>query len=280
MLKNIETFIGCGHNYSEADIVLFGAPYDGTTSNRPGARFAGKAIRAESFGIETYSPYQDKDLSDIKVYDGGELDLSFGDPGPVLDKIYRYVKAVTNDMKIPVMMGGEHLVTLGAFKAVCEKHPDVCIIHFDAHSDLRDEYIGQTLSHACVLRRCHELIGDNRIFQFGVRSGDREEFIWGKKHVYTENFTMDTLSEIVKKLEKNPVYFTIDLDVLDSGVFPATGTPEAGGISFKELIAAIEKISKLNIVGADICELSPPYDSSGASTALACKVVRELMLSL
>lgn len=276
--KNIETFIACDSDYLDADIVIFGAPYDGTTSNRPGTRFAGKAIRSESFGIETYSPYQDKDLCDIKVFDFGELELPFGNPEPVLDMIYEQVKGIVSDNKIPLMLGGEHLVTLGAFKAVHERYNDIVIIHLDAHTDLRDEYLGQSLSHSSVIRRCHDLIGDGRIFQFGIRSGDREEFIWGKNHVYTEKFTVNTVSEIADSLKNKPVYLTIDLDVLDSSVFPATGTPEAGGISFNELIGAMKAVSGLNIVGCDVNELSPPYDHSGASTALACKVVRELML--
>ncbi len=276
--KNIETFIACDSDYLDADIVIFGAPYDGTTSNRPGTRFAGKAIRSESFGIETYSPYQDKDLCDIKVFDFGELELPFGNPEPVLDMIYEQVKGIVSDNKIPLMLGGEHLVTLGAFKAVHERYNDIVIIHLDAHTDLRDEYLGQSLSHSSVIRRCHDLIGDGRIFQFGIRSGDREEFIWGKNHVYTEKFTVNTVSEIADSLKNKPVYLTIDLDVLDSSAFPATGTPEAGGISFNELIGAMKAVSGLNIVGCDVNELSPPYDHSGASTALACKVVRELML--
>ncbi|MCL2086389.1 MAG: agmatinase [Oscillospiraceae bacterium] len=273
-------FISCESSFAAANIVIFGAPYDGTTSNRPGARFAGRAIRAESYGMETYSPYLDKDLSDFKIHDGGDLELPFGDPVPVLDMVCDYTKSVLAAEKIPLMLGGEHLVTLGAFRAVHEKFPQVNIVHFDAHADLRDEYLGQRLSHATVMRRCYDLIGDEGVFQFGIRSGEREEFRWGENHVYTEKFTVKTIPNIIKKLKDKPVYLTIDLDVLDTGVFPATGTPEAGGISFNELLNAIEQVSQLNIVGADICELSPPYDNTGASTALACKVVRELILSL
>lgn len=277
-LPNVDTFIGCDKTYEEADIVLFGAPYDGTTSNRPGARFAGKAIRAESFGIETYSPYQDKDLTDISVYDGGELELPFGDPVPVLEMIYNYTKEILSSDKLPFMIGGEHLVTLGAFRAVFEKYPDVHIIHLDAHTDLREEYLGQRLSHASVIRRCHDLCGDGRIFQFGIRSGEREEFLWAKEHTYLEKYAASSLPEVIEKLHGKPIYLTIDLDVLDSSVFPATGTPEAGGIGFLDLMSAMKTATELNIVGCDVNELSPPYDSTGASTALACKVVRELLL--
>lgn len=280
MEKNIETFIGCDNNYDESKIVIFGAPFDSTTSFRPGTRFASKVMRSESFGIETYSPYQDKDLEDIKVFDGGDLELRFGSPENALLDIEEFADDILKDDKIPCMIGGEHLVTLGTVRAAAKKYPDLHIIHFDAHADLRDEYLGQHLSHASVIHRCWDILGDNRIFQFGIRSGDREEIYWGKDHVYTNKFNFDTLDEIVEKLKGKPVYFTLDLDVLDPSVFPGTGTPEAGGVTFMELYNAILKVSKLNIVGMDMNELSPIYDQSGCSTAVACKTLRELLLAV
>ena len=282
MNKNVETFIGCDCEYSEADIVLFGAPFDSTTSFRPGARFGSAAIRHESFGIETYSPYQDKDLLDKKVFDSGDLELSFGSPDAALADIEAQSKKILDDGKLPILIGGEHLVTLGSVRAVFEKHPDMHIIHFDAHADLRDDYLGVNLSHACVLRRCYDLVGDGRIHQFCIRSGDREEFLFAKDHTDMHKFTFDGLDEVVSELAKNntPVYFTIDLDCLDPSVFCGTGTPEAGGVSFMDLLNAILKVSKTNIVGADINELAPMLDNSGASTAVACKVLRELILSI
>ena len=282
MNKNVETFIGCDCEYSEADIVLFGAPFDSTTSFRPGARFGSAAIRHESFGIETYSPYQDKDLLDKKVFDSGDLELSFGSPDAALSDIKAQSKKILDDGKLPILIGGEHLVTLGSVRAVFEKYPDMQIIHFDAHADLRDDYLGVNLSHACVLRRCYDLVGDGRIHQFCIRSGDREEFLFAKDHTDMHKFTFDGLDEVVSELAKNntPVYFTIDLDCLDPSVFCGTGTPEAGGVSFMDLLNAILKVSKTNIVGADINELAPMLDNSGASTAVACKVLRELILSI
>ena len=282
MNKNVETFIGCDCEYSEADIVLFGAPFDSTTSFRPGARFGSAAIRHESFGIETYSPYQDKDLLDKKVFDSGDLELSFGSPDAALSDIEAQSKKILDDGKLPILIGGEHLVTLGSVRAVFEKYPDMHIIHFDAHADLRDDYLGVNLSHACVLRRCYDLVGDGRIHQFCIRSGDREEFTFAKDHTDMHKFTFDGLDEVVSELAKNntPVYFTIDLDCLDPSVFCGTGTPEAGGVSFMDLLNAILKVSKTNIVGADINELAPMLDNSGASTAVACKVLRELILSI
>ena len=282
MNRNVETFIGCDSEYEESAIALFGAPFDSTTSFRPGARFGSSAIRHESFGIETYSPYQDKDLTDKKVFDCGDLELCFGSSEAALKDIEDLTRKILNDGKLPIMIGGEHLVTYGAVKAVFEKYPDMHIIHFDAHADLRDDYLGAKLSHACVMRRCFDLVGDGRIHQFCIRSGDREEFRFADEHTDMHKFSFDGLAELAKELERNktPVYFTIDLDCLDPSVFCGTGTPEAGGVTFPELLSAILMVSRANIVGADINELAPMLDSSGASTAVACKVLRELILSI
>lgn len=280
MSKNIHTFIGCDKEYEESNVVIFGVPFDSTTSYRPGTRFASAAIRNESYGIETYSPYLDKDLVDMNIFDGGDLELPFGNTEKVLAEIENYTKGLLEDSKLPVMIGGEHLVTLGSVRAIVKAHPDVHIIHFDAHADLRDDYLGESLSHACVMRRCHELVGDNKIYQFGIRSGDREEFIFGKEHVYTNKFNFHTLDQVVEELQGKPVYVTIDLDVLDPSIFPGTGTPEAGGVSFIELLDAIKKVLTLSVVGIDMNELSPIYDQSGVSTAVACKILREILLQL
>ncbi len=280
MNRNIEPFIGCESEYSNASIVLFGAPFDSTTSYRPGTRFAAKAMRAESFGIETYSPYQDSDLSDAAVFDAGDIELGFGDPSPSLDRIEEFAAQVLNDGKLPLMIGGEHLVTLGAVKAAIRRYPNLRILHFDAHADLRDDYLGAKLSHATVMRRVWELVGDNRIFQFGIRSGDKTEFIWAKEHIEMYKFNFDMLPAVIDDLMHKPVYLSIDLDVLDPSEFPGTGTPEAGGVSFRDLLDAILKAQVLNIVACDMCELCPVYDQSGASTAMANKLLRELILSL
>lgn len=279
--KNVEVFMACGKEAHEADIVLFGAPFDSTTSYRPGTRFGSSAIRRESYGIECYSPYQDKDLEDTKVMDCGDLELCFGNTKKALAQIEEQAKEILDNSAIPFMLGGEHLVTLGAFRAVLEKYPDIHIIHFDAHADLREEYLGEQLSHASVIRRCWDLVGDERIYQFGIRSGDREEFYWAKEHVTMKKFDFEGLEEVLEKLEGMPIYFTLDLDVLDPSVFPGTGTPEPGGVTFDALRKAAEKVcSRANVVACDVNELSPHYDPSGISTAAACKIVREMLLAL
>lgn len=280
--KNIETFIGCDCDYEEAQIVLYGAPFDSTTSFRPGARFGSAAMRHESFGLETYSPYQDKDLTDYKVFDSGDLELCFGSAEQALADIEERAAEILADGKLPLLFGGEHLVTLGAVRAVQKKYPDLHIIHFDAHADLRDDYLGAKLSHACVLRRCHDLLGDGRIHQFCIRSGEREEFQFAKEHTDMHKFGFHGLLELVKELRENdiPVYFTIDLDCLDPSVFPGTGTPEAGGVTFMQLLDALRLVASTRVAGADVNELAPMLDPSGVSTATACKVVRELLLAL
>lgn len=280
MNKNISTFLGCDNEYDEAKTVIFGAPFDSTTSFRPGTRFASATMRNESYGLETYSPYLDRDLEDIAVFDGGDLELCFGDVNLALGDIEKFADKVLSDGKVPCMIGGEHLVTLGAFRAAVKKYPDICVIHFDAHTDLREDYLGATLSHATVMRRVWDIVGDGRIYQFGIRSGERYEFEWAKNHVFTNKFNLNGFDDIVEKLKGKKVYFSLDLDILDPSIFPGTGTPEAGGVGFTDLIQAIYKLKDLDIVACDINELSPQYDQSGVSTAVACKVLRELLLTI
>ena len=212
----------------------------------------------------------------------GDLELCFGLAELALADIEKRADEIFEDGKLPLLMGGEHLVTLGAVRAAIKKYPDMHIIHFDAHADLRDDYLGAKLSHACVMRRCHELLGDGKIHQFCIRSGEWAEFAFAKEHTDMHPFSFEGLKEVVEDLKKKnvPVYFTIDLDCMDSSVFPGTGTPEAGGVSFMELLHAILEVAKTNVIAADVNELAPMLDASGVSTATACKVVRELILAI
>ncbi len=277
-------FIGCDRTFDEADVVLFGAPYDSTTSFRPGTRFGPSAMRSESFGIETYSMLQNRDIADdARVFDSGDLELPFGAPDRALEMIEARAAEILDAGKTPFLLGGEHLVTLGAVRAVAKRHPDLRIVHFDAHADLREDYLGVRLSHACVIRRCHDILGDGRIFQFGIRSGTRDErrFMLDGR-VTTELFTDATLPGVVDAIGPGaPVYLTVDMDVLDPAEFPGTGTPEAGGLSFARLVADVRLIcAKLNVVALDNVELSPALDPTGRSTALACKLLREELLAI
>lgn len=280
--RNLSVFQSCDASYEEAKVVIFSSPMDATCSFRPGTRFAGPAIRTDSIGLEWYSPYFDMDLKEVKTCDIGDLDLPMGDVEKDLDEISRVTSLILDDGKKSLMIGGEHLVTLATVREYVKRFPDLHIIHFDAHTDLREEFLGRELSHATVLRKCYDLLGDGRIYQFGIRSGDSSEFRWAEQgHTHLRKFDLVGLKECIETLKDKPVYITIDLDVLDPSVFPGTGTPEAGGITYKELQQAILDMRGLNrIVGADMVELSPHYDQSGVSTAVACKVLRELTLLL
>ena len=280
--KNIVSFLGCDAEYDEARVVLFGAPFDSTTSFRPGTRFAGPAIRGDSWGLETYSPYQDRDLTDCHIFDSGDLELAIGDSEKVLAVIEERAETILKDDKLPFLIGGEHLVTLGSIRAAARKYPDLHIIHLDAHTDLREDYLGVRLSHACVIRRCWEILGNGRIHQFGIRSGEKDEFEWAKSgHTSLHPFDLEGLEETVESLKGKPVYFTLDLDVLDPSVFPGTGTPEPGGIDYMTLQRAVIAVCQnVCLVGCDVNELCPPYEASGVSTAVACKIIREMLLAI
>ena len=285
-LKNsvakIQPFMSMEVDYDDAKIIVFGAPFDGTTSNRSGTKFAGNAMRMESNALETYSPLLDLDLEDAKICDFGDAKVSYGDAQKVMDELEFLVEHILAEDKIPLMIGGEHLVSYPAVKAIAAKYPDVHIIHLDAHTDLREEFGGTKLSHATVLKRIWDLLGDNRIFQFGIRSGTKEEFDFALKenHTYMEPLRINTVGEILKQLAGKKIYVTIDLDVLDPSIMPGTGTPEAGGITYRELedFFLLLHQADVQIVGADIVELSPGLDRSNVSTAVACKVLREMAL--
>jgi agmatinase len=275
-----ENFIACGSDYESARVALFGAPFDGTVSGRPGARFGPAAIRKESQGLEIYSPYLDRDLAETAVFDGGDLALSPCNAERAIAALEEAAAEILRDEKLPFLLGGEHLVTLGAFRAALARHPDLRLIHFDAHADLRDDYLGERLSHAAVLRRCHDLIGDSRIFQFGIRSGDREEFLFSRAgHTAMRLFDTEGLPACIEALRGLPVYLTVDL--LDPSVFPGTGTPEPAGLSFEALRSAVTAVCEgCRVAACDAVELCPPCDAGGISAGAAAKLVREMLLAL
>ncbi len=281
MHSNIHTFIGCDSSFEESELIIFGAPFDSTTSFRPGTRFAPDYIRMDSYGLETYSPYNEKDLTDYALTDIGNLDLPFGNAEKSLQMIEDTTTEILSAGKKPFLIGGEHLVSLGSIRAAYKKYPNMKLLHFDAHADLRDQYMGEPLSHSAVIRRSWDFMGDGTIFQFGIRSGERAEFEWAKSHTHLEKFSYETLESVVNSIGSDePVYITIDLDVFDPSIFSGTGTPEPGGIFFGDMIKILKTITGLNIIGADVVELSPHYDQTGVSTATACKVIRELMLAM
>lgn len=268
-------WMGENKDYNSSDIVMLGMPFDGTVSYRPGSRFAPEQIRLASWGLEEYSPYFDKHLEDCNFHDAGDLELPLGNTVKSLEFIEKNVEDIYKDGKRVFGIGGEHLVTLPEIQAVSKYYDNLAIVHFDAHTDLREEYLGEKLSHSAVIRHSGEIIGFENLKQIGIRSGMKEEFELMEKY----NTRAKQYSDLDCLKGKN-IFITVDLDVLDTSVMPGTGTPEVGGLSFNELIGWFKYLSAFNIIGADVVELAPDYDSSGASTAVATKVIRELLMTM
>ena len=267
------SWMGQNPEYDSSDIIMLGMPFDGTVSYRSGSRFAPEQIRLASWGLEEYSPYFDKHLEDCNFHDAGDLEFPLGNTKKSLEIITENVRQIYKDGKKVFGIGGEHLVTYPEIIAVSEFYKDLAIIHFDAHTDLRTEYLGEELSHSAVIRLSTKFVKPENIKQIGIRSGMKEEFDFMKEH----NTLCHNFSDL-DVLKSKPVFVTVDLDVLDTSVMPGTGTPEVGGMQFNELMSWFKYLQKFNIVGADVVELAPDYDTSGASTAVATKVIRELLM--
>ncbi|CAH0345037.1 agmatinase [Bacillus sp. CECT 9360] len=275
-------FIKSHPDFEESEAVIYGMPMDWTVSYRPGSRFGPTRIREVSIGLEEYSAYLDRDLEEVKYYDAGDIPLPFGNPHRSLDIIEEFVDGILDAGKFPFGIGGEHLVSWPVMKAVFKKYPDLAIIHMDAHTDLREHYEGEPLSHSTPIRKIAEHIGPVNVYSFGIRSGMKEEFEWAKENgMHISKFeVLEPLREILPKLTGRPVYVTIDIDVLDPAHAPGTGTVDAGGITSKELLASIHEIAKsdIKIVGCDLVEVAPIYDVSEQTANTASKLIREMIL--
>ena len=268
-------WMGENKDYESSEIIMLGMPFDGTVSYRPGSRFAPEQIRLASWGLEEYSPYFDKHLEDCNFHDAGDLEFPLGNTVKSLQVIEKNVEEIYRDCKKVFGIGGEHLVTLPEIKAVSKFYKNLAIVHFDAHTDLREEYLGEPLSHSAVIRHAGEIIGFENIKQIGIRSGMKEEFELMKKY----NTLIHNHNEL-DSLKGKDIFVTVDLDVLDTSIMPGTGTPEVGGLNFNELVGWFKYLNGFNIIGADVVELAPDYDASGASTAVATKVIRELLMAM
>lgn len=266
--------------YEDADVVILGIPMDYTVSFRPGTRMGPLSIRNVSIGIEEYSVYLDRDLSDYSYCDLGDLSLPFGNVEKSLAVIEKASRQVVEDGKFPIFLGGEHLVTYPLIKPFIEKYPDLRVVHFDAHADLRLDYSGELNSHATVMRKIAEMLGPKRVYQFGIRSGIKEEFEFAKEHTHlVVEEVLEPLKDRIPELRGVPIYLTLDIDVVDPAFAPGTGTQEAGGCTSREIIKAIHALKELNIVGFDLVEVSPVMDTSERTALLAAKIVREAILS-
>lgn len=275
------SFLESRDDYRNARIILLGVPLDITSSFRMGSREAPQAVRAASQGLEEYSPRLDRNLGECAVYDAGDLLLPPGNLQACLNRIGQACRFIADDGKIPFMLGGEHLVTLPAVQTMAEFFPGLAVLQFDAHADLRDDYLGESLSHATVLRRICEVVGDNNVYQFGIRSGTRDEFQYGHSHTHFYPFeAARTLRSCLPDLKERPVYVTLDIDILDPAYAPGTGTPEPGGIQPAEIFEVLTVLQELQVVGLDIVELAPAYDASGITAMLVAKMTREGLLAL
>lgn len=273
-------FNGSRSDYASAQAVILGLPMDYTVSFRPGARLGPERIREVSYGLELYSWHLDRTLADHNYYDAGDLNLPFGNVRASLAAISSAVATVINDGKLPICLGGEHLVSWGVFQAVYAKHPDLVVVHFDAHADLRSEFFGEGDSHATVIGNIARTLGPKRVFQLGIRSGEREELEFAREytHLYSEQ-VFPGLEEVLPQLAGKPVYVTLDIDVVDPAFAPGTGTPEPGGCTSSEILRAVRMLGEANVVAFDLVEVAPQLDSSEITQLLAAKIVREAMLS-
>ncbi len=281
LCKRNRSFLEARDDYDNARAVLLGAPLDITSSWRMGSREAPQAVRDASEGLEEYSPRLDRSLSDCAFYDAGDLLLPLGNLSGSLNRIGQAIRVIAGDGKVPFMLGGEHLVTLPAVQAMAELFPSLVVLQFDAHADLRDDYLGEGLSHATALRRICEVVGGRSVYQFGIRSGTKDEFQYG--HSHTNFFPFDvagSLRSCLPGFVERPVYVTVDIDVVDPAFAPGTGTPEPDGIQPSEIFESLAILKELQVVGCDIVELAPPYDTSGITTMLVAKMVRESLLAL
>ena len=271
--------MGAKESYEDSKGVLLGVPMDYTVSFRPGSRFAARRIREVSYNLEEYSFYCHKDLNDCNFYDAGDLALPFGNVERSLDIIHKSVSQIAKDKKIPFVIGGDHLISYASIKGVMDTYPDLTVLHFDAHADLREDYAGESQSHATVIGKVVRDLQVKNVYQFGIRSGTKDEWEFAKENTKLFPFEVKgPLEKVLDELKGKPVYITLDIDVVDPAFAPGTGTPEAGGISSKELLECIKLMADLNVVGFDIIEVAPAYDVSDITSVLAAKVLRESLL--
>jgi agmatinase len=274
-----QTFISAKTPWKEAIAVILGCPYDGSASFRPGARFGPSAIRKASWGIETFSPYFQRDLTQCSIHDMGDLELPLGEKKISLSLIRKALGQILSKKKFPILLGGDHLITLPVVEELSLRHPNLHLVHIDAHTDLREGYLGEALSHSTVMRKVVDHLGEGRLFQIGIRSGTEDEFKLARKWKSIVPSDPRSLKAMVKRLKNLPVYITLDLDVMDPGLLPGVGTPEPGGLTFQGLLSILKALQSLRVVGFDLVELTPDYDPTGISSVTSSVILREMILT-
>jgi agmatinase len=277
-------FGGCQRTFEEADYVILGVPFDLTSTYRTGARFGPLAIREASQNIETYSFRSGIDVEDLKIYDLGDLHIT-GKTDKTLKRLELVVKDVLDARKTPIIIGGEHTITLGITRALGK---NIAILDFDAHMDLRNEYLGQKLSHTTFMRRICEQVRPEMILEVGTRAACKEELDYAKKyHIQfftTQQIREDGTEETTKKISKiledvGKVYLTIDMDVLDPAFLPAVQNPEPDGLCVHTFLDILCGVCDNRIIAFDVVEVAPHYDN-GITSIQAAKIIFEAMCQI
>jgi agmatinase len=257
---------------------IFGAPLDLTESFRTGAHGGPAAVRYMSDGLESYSPVLDRDLEDLGIRDLGDVDLEQLAMPDALNAISAAMDHAARQAKIAVMLGGEHTASLGGFRGIKRMHPNAVILQMDAHLDMRPDYEGQALTHATWLHHVGQEFGFDIIYQVGLRSGDRHEWDTARRETAWSSTELSLPASVRERIGTQPVYVSIDIDVLDPAHAPGTGCPEPGGATFRELATFLYSLEGLRVVGLDVMEVSPELDAANITAAAAAKLVREAIL--
>jgi agmatinase len=262
----------------EADVLIVGMPFDRTSSFTSGSRFGPDMARIGADNIESFSPYQQRDIAEVAVCDAGNLAFEFPDPSAPLRLIEQTVRRCISEGKRLLAVGGEHTVTPPIVRELARAHRDLCVIQFDAHSDLREDFQGERDCHATAMRRVLDVVPRDRLFQLGIRSFSAAgEMSATNLHPFA---VQAPIPEVCAAIGGRPVYVTLDLDVMDPAFMPDVQTPQPGGCSYVELARALAGLAQMNVVGADIVEFCPRGQQPSAGASVAAELVREMLLLL
>jgi agmatinase len=263
---------------ASAAIIFVGMPLDRTSSFTSGSRFGPALVRVGADNVESWSPYQRRDVSAARLHDAGDVEFSYATPSAPFELIGARARSVSAAGRKLLAFGGEHSITGPIVGTLVALHPDLCVIHFDAHSDLRDEFLGERVCHATAMRRVLDHVPADRLFQLGIRSfADPAEM--DRPNVFP--FEVEKpVPEVRRRIGTRPVYVTLDVDVLDPGAMPEVQTPEPGGCTYRELARGLAALAGLNVVGADIVEFAPRNSQPSVGAATAAGLVREIALLL
>jgi len=275
-------FIACHRPLAEARVVVFGIPFEGRVNLRKGADGGPRDLRLASDSIETYSPVLDRDLEDLALADAGDCELpGAATPREQLDAARGQIAAWWRPGLLPFMLGGDHTATVPVIETIAPAFPGLRILQLDAHPDTRVEFLGERYNYASAMACVMETVPADRVYQVGMRTGSREEFVQPGPNFFPAHRErpLDVVRRLVPSLAGWPLYVTIDVDVLDPSEAPGTGSPEPGGISVPELIDIVRLLGSCRVIGGDLVEVAHAWDASGRTGIAASWVIREAMLT-